>query len=88
MILGIAVVAVAGLLMRTVKGIVSLVENLLPSLTPKEASTAAAIFASIGLLCTPMESGWSLRKGNSLDWAWSLLLRWIWIAFPLSVPEN
>ena len=40
----------------TVKGIVSFVQNLLPSRTQKEAFTAAAVLAGIGLLAAPFES--------------------------------
>ena len=38
------------------KGIVSFVSNLLPSPTQKEASTAAALLAGLGLLGAPIES--------------------------------
>ncbi len=61
--LGVAVVAVAVLLARTVKGIVSFVPNLLPTQTPKEGvrgvqasaffQPAAAVAVGIGLLASP-----------------------------------
>ena len=54
--LGIAVIAVADLLAKTAKGVVSLVQNLLPSPTPKEgvqpvqkASRLGAIFPTAGI---------------------------------------
>lgn len=43
----------------TVKYLVSFVQNLLPSRTPKEASAAAAVLAGIGLLAAPMDQAQS-----------------------------
>ncbi len=61
-ILGVVGVAVAGLLARTAKGIVSFVQNLLPSQTQKEGvrgvqvsaffQPAAAVAVGIGLLAS------------------------------------
>ena len=59
----------------TVKGIVSLVENLLPSLTQKEASTAAAVLAGIDLLAAPMEQQAQAQSDlpEVILWDWDIM---------------
>lgn len=55
----------AGLLAKTVKGIVSFVRNILPPLTQKEASAAVAVLVGIGLLCASTKQAQAAVPGVS-----------------------